>query len=155
MSINFVSFFFFFFATLCGIWDLSSPPGMESMSPAVKVWSLKPLDTREVPIFVSVRKHIPNSKQYTWVNQLVPRLEVIILLQVVFANISKEAHEWMGTSLGVWFQMYNKKLHSLYIISVSAFQDLRVPRQIIPLEDFIMLICWIVQIISSFQTTTP
>lgn len=86
MSINFVSFFL---ATPCGLWDLSSSPGMESMSPAVEVWCLEPLDTREVPNVVSVRKHIPYSKQYTWVNQLVPRLEVIILPQLVFANISK------------------------------------------------------------------
>ena len=35
-----------------GMWDLSSPPRTEPMSPAPEVWSLNHWTTREVPIFL-------------------------------------------------------------------------------------------------------
>lgn len=43
------SFFFFFLATACNLWDPSSPTGIKPASSAVKVWNLNYLTAPELP----------------------------------------------------------------------------------------------------------
>ena len=61
-----LSFFFNFLAVLWGMWDPSSWPGMEPVSPVLEAWSLNHWTAREVPKF----QHILTIKSHTFSHDL-------------------------------------------------------------------------------------
>ena len=60
-------FFFQSLAAPCGVWDLSSPPGIEPVLPAVEAWSPNHWTAREVPRDSNVNNNI---SFYFWASQM-------------------------------------------------------------------------------------